>query len=114
MTKRKLIGLVQGQRFIIHWKDAQEKKQIKSIDGFGVFTDSNNMRKYRSVLKTWLKQVGIEVAPNIKQLKLITVVGKIWCTCNNDVEKCLSSMQSFPSQRINHFSFFVPQEIIAY
>ncbi len=52
------------------WNKEEEKYYISVIDVVGVLSESDNPRKYWSVLKTRLKKEGSETATNCSQLKL--------------------------------------------
>ena len=52
----------------------------------GVLTESDNPRKYWSVLKTRLKKEGSEVATNCSRLKLAATDGKMRVTDVADTE----------------------------
>ena len=77
MTKENAIKLFQDQRVRVHWDNEQEKWYFSIIDVIGVLTESENPRKYWSVLKTRLKKEGSEVATNCSRLKLMAIDGKM-------------------------------------
>jgi len=58
------------------WDKEEEKYYISVVDVVGILTESNNPRKYWSVLKTRLKKEGSELATNCSQLKLLSQDGK--------------------------------------
>ncbi len=94
MTKETAIKLFQDQRVRVHWDNDQEKWYFSIIDVVGVLTDSENPRKYWSVLKTRLKKEGSEVATNCSRLKLLAIDGKMRITdvaggARQDLEKKL-------------------------
>ena len=51
------------------WDKEKEKYYISVIDIVGVLAESDNPRKYWSVMKTRLKKEGNEVATICRQLK---------------------------------------------
>ena len=52
------------------WDKEDEKYYISVIDVVGIISESENPRKYWSVLKTRLKKEGSELATICSQLKL--------------------------------------------
>ena len=58
------------------WDKEQEKYFISVIDLVGIIAQSENHRKYWSVLKTRLKKEGNELATNCSRLKLKSLDGK--------------------------------------
>jgi hypothetical protein len=80
MTKENAIKLFQDQRVRVHWDTEKEKWYFSIIDVIGVLTESQNPRKYWSVLKTRLKKEGSEVATNCSRLKLLAIDGKMRLT----------------------------------
>ena len=70
MTKETAIKLFQDQKVRVQWDNEQEKWYFSIIDVLGVLTESENPRKYWSVLKTRLNKEGSEVATNCSRLKL--------------------------------------------
>ncbi|OYT16740.1 MAG: hypothetical protein B7C24_06310 [Bacteroidetes bacterium 4572_77] len=65
------IKLFQDQRVRVQWDEKQEKWFFSIVDVIRVLTESENPRKYWSVLKTRLKKEGSEVATNCSRLKLL-------------------------------------------
>lgn len=103
MTKETAIKLFQDQRVRVHWDDDQEKWYFSVIDVIGVLTDSENPRKYWSVLKTRLKKEGSEVATNCSRLKMKASDGKMRITDVADTEHLLRLIQSIPSPKAEPF-----------
>jgi hypothetical protein len=73
----------------------------------GVLTESENPRKYWSVLKTRLKKEGSEVATNCSRLKLLAVDGKMRQTDVADTEQLLRLIQSIPSPKAEPFKVWL-------
>ena len=73
------------------------------IDIISVLTDSENPRKYWSVLKTRLKQEGNQTATNCSQLKLISQDGKFRLTDVANTEQIFRLIQSIPSKKVEPF-----------
>ena len=107
MTKENAIKLFQDQRVRVHWNNEQEKWYFSIIDVIGVLTESENPRKYWSVLKTRLKKEGSEVATNCSRLKLLAVDGKMRLTDVADTEQLLRLIQSIPSPKAEPFKIWL-------
>jgi hypothetical protein len=103
MTKETAIKLFQDQRVRVQWVADNEKWYFSVIDVIGVLTDSDNPRKYWSVLKTRLKKEGSEVATNCSRLKLLAIDGKMRFTDVADTEQLLRLIQSIPSPKAEPF-----------
>jgi BRO family protein len=107
MTKENAIRLFQDHRVRVHWNDENEKWYFSIIDVIGVLTESENPRKYWSVLKTRLKKEGSEVATNCSRLKLLAVDGKMRLTDIADTEQLLRLIQSIPSPKAEPFKVWL-------
>ena len=107
MTKENAIKLFQDQRVRVHWNDEQEKWYFSIVDVIGVLTESDNPRKYWSVLKTRLKKEGSEVATNCSRLKLLAIDGKMRLTDVADTEQLLRLIQSIPSPKAEPFKVWL-------
>jgi hypothetical protein len=99
--------LFQDQRVRVHWNDENEKWYFSIVDVIGVLTESENPRKYWSVLKTRLKKEGSEVATNCSRLKLLAVDGKMRLTDVADTEQLLRLIQSIPSPKAEPFKVWL-------
>ncbi|WP_277281802.1 hypothetical protein [Veillonella caviae] len=64
------IKLFEGQQIRSAWDNEKEEWYFSVIDVLGVLTESDNPRKYWSVLKTRLKKEGNQLATICSQLKL--------------------------------------------
>jgi hypothetical protein len=107
MTNENAIKLFQDQRVRVHWNEEQEKWYFSIIDVIGVLTESDNPRKYWSVLKTRLKKEGSEVATNCNQLKMESSDGKYYKTDVADTEQLLRLKQSIPSPKAEPFKIWL-------
>ena len=107
MTKENAIKLFQDQRVRVHWDPEKEKWYFSIIDVIGILTESENPRKYWSVLKTRLKKEGSEVATNCSRLKLLAVDGKMRLTDVADTEQLLRLIQSIPSPKAEPFKVWL-------
>ncbi len=107
MTKESAIKLFQDQRVRVHWDDEQERWYFSIIDIIGILTESENPRKYWSVLKTRLKKEGSEVATNCSRLKLLASDGKMRLTDVANTEQLLRLIQSIPSPNAEPFKVWL-------
>lgn len=80
------------------WDKEKEKYYISVIDVVGVIAESENPRKYWSVLKTRLKKEGNELATICSQLKLKSSDGKYYNTDVVDIEGMFRIIESIPSK----------------
>lgn len=80
------------------WDKENEKYYISVIDVVGVIAESENPRKYWSVLKTRLKKEGNELATICSQLKLKSSDGKYYNTDVVDIENMFRIIESIPSK----------------
>ncbi len=87
--------------------EEHEKWWFSVIDIIGILTESPNSRKYRSVLKTRLKQEWSEVATNCSQLKMIASDGKFYFTDVMDTEQIFRLIQSIPSPKAEPFKLWI-------
>lgn len=80
------------------WDKETEKYYISVIDIVGIIAESDNPRKYWSVLKTRLKKEGNETATICSQLKLMSQDGKYRDTDVTDIEGIFRIIESIPSK----------------
>jgi len=73
----------------------------------GVLSESDNPRKYWSVLKTRLKSEGSQLATNCSQLKMKAEDGKMRMTDVADTEQLLRLIQSVPSPKAEPFKMWL-------
>ena len=71
------IKLFEGRQIRSTWDNEKEEWFFSIIDILGVLTESDNPRKYWSVLKTRLKNEGNEGVTNCHTLKMQAADGKI-------------------------------------
>ena len=107
MKKETAIKLFQDQRVRVLWSNDVEKWYFSIIDVIGVLTESENPRKYWSVLKTRLNKEGSEVATNCSRLKLRATDGKMRLTDVADTEQLLRLIQSVPSPKAEPFKIWL-------
>ena len=80
------------------WDKEDEKYYISVVDLVGVLSESENPRKYWSVLKTRLKKEGSELTTICSQLKLKSSDGKYYNTDVCDIEGMFRIIESIPSK----------------
>ena len=109
MTQKQAIQLFEKKKVRTAWDDEKEKWYFSVIDVVGILTDSDNPRKYWSVLKTRLKKEGNETATNCSQLKLQADDGKKRLTDVADLELIFRIIQSIPSPKAEPFKLWMAQ-----
>ena len=107
MAEQNEIQLFDGKQVRYVWDEEQEKYFFSVVDIIQVLTDSENPRKYWSVLKTRLKQEGSEMATNCSQLKLPASDGKSYLTDVADTEQVFRLIQSVPSKKAEPFKLWL-------
>ena len=80
------------------WNKEEEKYYISVVDVVGALSESDNPRKYWSVLKVRLNKEGNETATNCSQLKFKSSDGKYRLTDVCDIEGMFRIIQSVPSK----------------
>ena len=109
MTEETKIKLFQNQKVRYKWDDELEEYQFSVIDVVGILSDSNNPRKYWSVLKTRLNQEGVEVATICSQLKMPAKDGKMRKTDVATAKQLFRIIQSIPSPNAEPFKQWLAQ-----
>ena len=107
MNKETAIKIFEQKKIRSHWDDEQERWYFSIVDVIGVLTESNNPRKYWSVLKTRLKKEGSELATNCSQLKMQSSDGKNYNTDVADTEQLFRLIQSIPSPKAEPFKLWL-------
>ena len=107
MPQQEAIKLFEQAKIRTVWDEDQEKWFFSIIDVIAVLTESENPRKYWSVLKTRLKNEGSELATNCSQLKLQAADGKRYLTDVADTEQVLRLIQSIPSKKAEPFKLWL-------
>ena len=93
------IKLFEGNQIRSIWDNEREEWYFSIIDIVGVLTESENPRKYWSVLKTRLKKEGNELATICSQLKMKATDGKMRNTDVTDMQGVFRIIQSVPSPK---------------
>ncbi len=109
MTKKQAIKLFNEQRVRTAWDDEEEKWYFSVVDVVAILTDSENPRKYWSVLKTRLKKEGSQLATNCSQLKMRSADGKMYMTDVVDTEQLFRLVQSIPSPKAEPFKLWIAE-----
>ncbi len=102
MATHDLIKLFDQTKIRVVWDDVAEKYYFSVMDVVQVLTDQPDRRtaaKYWSVVKTRLKQEGVELPTICSQLKLQAADGKRYNTDVADLEGILRIIQSIPSKK---------------
>ncbi len=103
------IKLFEGSQIRSVWDNEKEEWYFSIIDILGVLTESENPRKYWSVLKTRLKQEGNELATICSQLKMNASDGKMRNTDVADMQGIFRIIQSVPSQKAEPFKMWLAE-----
>ena len=107
MTKETAIKLFEQKQVCTHWDDEKEKWYFSIVDIVAILTESENPRKYWSVLKSRLKKEGSQLATNCSQLKMQSADGKFYKTDVADTEQLLRLIQSIPSPKAEPFKVWL-------
>ena len=109
MTKKEAIKIFEEKKVRTLWDDETEEWYFSIIDVIAVLTESDNPRKYWSVLKTRLRKEGNETATNCSQLKMPSLDGKMRCTDVATTEQLFRLIQSIPSPKAEPFKLWIAQ-----
>lgn len=109
MTKHQTLKLFEEKKVRTLWDAEQEKWYFSIVDTIAVLTDSQNARKYWSVLKTRLKKEGSELTTNCSQLKMQSSDGKYYKTDVANTEQLFRLIQSIPSPKAEPFKLWLAQ-----
>lgn len=104
------IKLFEGNEIRSIWDNEKEEWYFSIIDILGVLTESDNPRKYWSVLKTRLKKEGNELATICSQLKMKSPKdGKMYKTDVADIQGIFRIIQSVPSPKAEPFKMWLAE-----
>ena len=109
MTKKESIKFFEEKKVRTLWDDETEEWYFSIIDVIAVLTESDNPRKYWSVLKTRLRKEGNETATNCSQLKMPSLDGKMRLTDVATTEQLFRLIQSIPSPKAEPFKLWIAQ-----
>lgn len=105
-TKLKLFN---DKQIRAQWNADEEEWYFSVVDVIAVLTESENPRKYWSVLKTRLKKEGSEVTTNCSQLKMLAPDGKMRIRDAMTTKGILRLIQSIPSPNAEPFKVWLAQ-----
>ena len=91
------------------WQEDVEEWYFSVVDVVAILTESENPRKYWSVLKNRLKKEGSEVTTNCSQLKMLAPDGKMRMRDVMDTKGILRLVQSIPSPKAEPFIMWLAQ-----
>ena len=104
------IKLFEGNEIRSAWDNEKEEWYFSIVDVVGVLTESENPRKYWSVLKTRLKEEGSQLATNCSQLKMKSPKdGKMYKTDVADMQGIFRIIQSIPSPKAEPFKMWLAE-----
>ena len=103
------IKLFEGNKIRSVWDEEKEEWYFSVIDVLGALTESENPRKYWSVLKLRLKKEGNELATICSQLKLKAYDGKMRETDVADMQGIFRIIQSVPSPKAEPFKMWLAE-----
>lgn len=103
------IKLFGGNKIRSSWDREKEEWYFSIVDIIGILTESENPRKYWSVLKTRLKKEGNELATICSQLKMKASDGKMRNTDVADIQGIFRIIQSVPSPKAEPFKMWLAE-----
>lgn len=109
MEQGKSLKLFEQKKIRSHWDAEQEKWYFAVMDVVWALTESEDPRKYWSVLKTRLRKEGSELTTICSQLKMIAADGKSYLTDTMDIEQIFRLIQSIPSKKAEPFKLWLAQ-----
>lgn len=107
MEKENSIKIFQNKEISTVWNSEEKDWYFSVVDIVSVLTDSENPRKYWSVLKTRLKAEGSEVTTNCSQLKMMSADGKMRMRDALNTQGILRLIQSVPSPKAEPFKLWL-------
>ena len=100
-------NLFEGKEIRSVWNSEREEYYFSVVDVIGALTDSNEPRKYWSVLKNRLKKEGSEVTTNCSQLKMLAPDGKIRLRDVMIIKDIFRLIESVPSSKAEPFKLWL-------
>ena len=100
-------NLFEGKEISSVWDSEKEEYFFSVVDVVGALTDSNEPRKYWSVLKNRLKKEGSEVTTNCSQLKMLAPDGKMRLRDAMLTKDILRLIESIPSPKAEPFKIWL-------
>lgn len=100
-------NLFEGKEIRSVWDSEKEEYFFSVVDVVGALTDSNEPRKYWSVLKNRLKKEGSELTTNCSQLKMLAPDGKMRLRDAMITKDILRLIESIPSSKAEPFKIWL-------
>ena len=100
-------NLFEGKEIRSVWNSEREEYYFSVVDVIGALTDSNEPRKYWSVLKNRLKKEGSELTTNCSQLKMLAPDGKIRLRDVMITKDIFRLIESVPSPKAEPFKLWL-------
>jgi len=107
MSEQTAIKLFEAKKIRTEWNEDKEEWYFSVVDVVGILTDSPDPKRYWSVLKTRLKQEGVESTTICSTLKLLAQDGKMRMTDVASTEQILRIIQSIPSPKAEPFKLWL-------
>ena len=107
MERKESLQLFEDKQIRTIWVQDEEKWYFSIVDIVHVLTESENARKYWSVLKNRLKKEGSQLTTNCSQLKMPAKDGKFYKTDVADTEQLFRLIQSIPSPKAEPFKLWL-------
>ena len=104
-----ILNLFEGKEIRSIWDAEKEDYYFSVVDVVGALTESNEPRKYWSVLKNRLKKEGSELTTKCSQLKMLAPDGKMRLRDSLDTQGILRLIESIPSQKAEPFKLWLAQ-----
>ncbi len=104
-----ITNLFEGKEIRSVWNKEKEDYFFSVVDVISALTDSNEPRKYWSVLKNRLKKEGSQLTTICSQLKLKSNDGKYYNQDVLDTKGILRLIESIPSKNAEPFKIWLAQ-----
>ena len=102
-----ITNLFEGNEIRSVWDSSKEDYYFSVVDVIKVLTESENPRKYWSVLKNRLKKEGSEVTTNCSQLKMLAPDGKMRMRDAMLTKDIFRLIESVPSPKAEPFKMWL-------
>jgi|GEM_PF-13653 len=102
-NSKEMIRIFQDKEIRTAWDEEGQRWLYSVVDVIGILTESENPRKYWSVMKVRLKKEGNELATICSQLKVRSSDGKHYNTDVLDAKDLSRLIKSIPSSKIESF-----------
>jgi prophage antirepressor-like protein len=103
MSPNNAIKLFDSKQIRTAWNEDIKEWYFSVVDVVAVLTESPDAKRYWSVLKTRLKQEGVEPTTICSTLKLLATDGKMRLTDVADTKQLFRIIQSIPSPKAEPF-----------